>query len=308
MYTARFAGKTRNPVRDRDVDELTGELLQWRPELPGDRLLLPEPWLASLYGAEDDLAPAGGKIEPKTVPWIGYTSERPPVDPRTLITSPLPPAPAAPGAAPAHPVAAAVRWPRVMLSPVTDEEAAVLLAGTGAGAPAPVCFDGLVLAGPADLEGLLARRPDLARPRGRRPAWVLLPFHPEDTPGAWARDWVRVEAWSPAALPPVLIPAGVAGGDVQVPVDRLWRARLALLRALEEPVPVPVVWPWAGPRRPGGAGGDTDRDGRVAGRERTAASGTAGATHPEMEAFIAHRAEQQAPVWWIVWGGGTPAS
>lgn len=202
----------------------------WRPRLPGERLLLPESWLAAL-GASGEGAGAGGGAGGLPVnACIAYTVERV--------------SPGAPGAARAPSTAAP--WPRVLLVPVGADDAAALLAGAGARAPAAARFDGVVLADPADLEGLLARRPDLARPRGGRPCWVLLLFRRDDAPGSWARGWARVIPWSPAALPPVVLPEDLLTGGEPVPADHLWRARQVLLRALEEPVPAPLASRWPG--------------------------------------------------------------
>lgn len=262
---------------------------RWRPELPGDRLLLPEPWLEALYGEGAAGEPAGGE----GAHWMAYIAERVPTG---RSAPPAPPTPPATAATPArHDArAAAAPWPRILVVPTGGDEAAALLAGAGAGAPPGGSFDGLVLAEPADLERLLARRPELTRPRGGRPAWVLLLLRQDDAPGPWARGWARVAAWSPAALPPVVVPEGLLAGRVQVPAGRLWRARLALLRALEEPVPVPVAWPRRSPGGPvGGEHGQEERAGGVPARG-------AGPEDPDAVAFAEHRQEQQAPVWWLV--------
>ena len=181
--------------------------------------------------------------------------------------------------------------PCLLLAPVDAREAASRLGRA---------YAGVVLADPRDLDGLLQRRPDLARPRGGRPCWVLLAWDEAVNPAGWARGWARVTAWAPAALPPVLVPRGVLPGQGRdgapgraVPAGRdpvsaaagaaaapaagrgdvpcsgaghaplpeahravlagLGRARQALLRLLEEPVPVPVVLP--APWRPALAGG-----------------------------------------------------
>lgn len=215
---------------------LPPEVERWRPQLPGDRLLLPESWLATLWAAGEGTEAGGMAGGPPARACIAYTGDKSAAAPA-----------GGPGTRPG-PAPETTPWPRVLLATAGGDEAAALLAGEGAPGATASRYDGVVLADPADLERLLARRPDLARPRGGRPCWALLLFREDDAPGPWARDWARVVAWSPAALPPVVVPEDLLTGREPVAPARLWRARQALLRALEEPVPAAVAcrWPSAG--------------------------------------------------------------
>ncbi|HEY8415728.1 MAG TPA: hypothetical protein VIK99_08150 [Thermaerobacter sp.] len=266
------AGAAGQPGRG-GAGALPPDVARWRPRVPGDRLLLPEPWLDVLARGAGGVGQECASAGPPVGACVAYRVEKPAGAP-----------PAAPGAGRA-PGAAEAPWPRVLLAPVDGDEAAALLAGAGAGAPAPApagaSFDGVLLAHPADLDRLLVRRPDLTRPRGGRPCWVLLLFRRDDAPGPWARGWARVVAWAPGALPPVVVPAELVNGGEPVPADRLRRARQALLRALEEPVPVAVARRWRG-------------------------TGHAATGHPAGAEVVGEQAveetvgEEAAPRWWLV--------
>jgi len=264
----RAAGAAAQPGRG-DAGALPPDVARWRPRVPGDRLLLPESWVAALARGAGGDRREGVCAGPPVGACIAYHLEKP--------AGALPAAPGAGGA----PGAAAAPWPRVLLAPVDGEEAAALLAGTGAGAPAGASFDGILLANPADLDRLLVRRPDLTRPRGGRPCWVLLLYGRDDVPGPWARGWARVLAWAPGALPPVVVPEELVNGGEPVPAEHVRRARLALLRALEEPVPVAVAHRWRG-------------------------TGHAVTTHPAEGEVVGEQAVEEAlgdepgPRWWLV--------
>lgn len=206
------------------------------PIRPGDRVLVPGRHLP-VAGI-----PPAGRWPGVTV--MAYTDEALPAVPVSRRSA------SAGGRAGAYgsggrPGARSSSDPRLVLHPTSPAAAAHWLGGEEC--------SGVLLESADHLAELLERRPDLARPRGGRPCWILLLLPSRADPGPWARSWTRVVTWSPSALPPVVVPQEALSDD---PVGntgaerdtRLWiagavRARRILLRMLEEPVPVPLVLP-----------------------------------------------------------------